>query len=80
MNMPFTLIAGPCVIESVDLVMQVAEAMKADLPTVLAFATSSKPALIRPTAARAIAFAAQDDKGLEVLRSGQTAIGFACAD
>ena len=28
MNMPFTLIAGPCVIESVDLVMQVAEAMK----------------------------------------------------
>ena len=28
MSMPFTLIAGPCVIESVDLVMQVAEAMK----------------------------------------------------
>ena len=28
MNMPFTLIAGPCVIENVDLVMQVAEAMK----------------------------------------------------
>ena len=28
MNMQFTLIAGPCVIENVDLVMQVAEAMK----------------------------------------------------
>ena len=28
MSIPFTLIAGPCVIESVDLVMQVAEAMK----------------------------------------------------
>ena len=28
MSAPFTLIAGPCVIESVDLVLQVAEAMK----------------------------------------------------
>ena len=28
MSVPFTLIAGPCVIESVDLVLQVAEAMK----------------------------------------------------
>ena len=29
MSFPFTLIAGPCVIESLDLVLQVAEAMKA---------------------------------------------------
>ena len=67
MTAPFTLIAGPCVIESVELVLQVAEAMKA-ITDRLGIRYIFKASFDKANRSSEKAFAVQDfDEGLEVL-------------